>query len=273
MKLTDFITDIGRPVAYYPGLKKVTGSTTATILLCQFIYWRGKEADKTGWLYKTSDEIEEETGLTYNEQKTARKTLIDAGLMDEHYARLDHQLKFKVNLDAINEKWASLQPNIPESDDVTMGNDDIPQSLYETETTTETTNGVPPTFGYDWQIAGNVEKITETNEEQAKRVDVAGLIATGTGGSAERVRAIAYAFQDARNITFTESQVKGQRKAARELANQKVTAEHIRQAVRELLDNKMTVTDLYSVTKTAINIANPAPTSEAMNPLGLEIGT
>ena len=139
MKLTDFITDIGRPVAYYPGLKKITGSTTATVLLCQFIYWRGKEADKTGWLYKTSDEIEEETGLSYNEQKTARKQLVDAGLLDEHDARLDHQMKFKVNLDAINEKWGTLQPNIPESDDSTLGKDVMPHSLNELKTTTENT--------------------------------------------------------------------------------------------------------------------------------------
>ena len=73
MKLSQFLTDVGRPVAYHPKLKKITGSTTATILLCQFIYWRGKESNKDGWLYKDSDEIEEETGLTYNEQKTARK--------------------------------------------------------------------------------------------------------------------------------------------------------------------------------------------------------
>lgn len=138
MKLTDFLQDIGRPVAYYPGLKKITGSTTATILLCQFIYWRGKESSGDGWLYKTSQEIEDETGLTYNEQKTARAVLVKVGLIQEHYARLDHQLKFMVNLDAINEKWGNPQLEIPQSDDSTLGNETSPYSLNSnTETTTE----------------------------------------------------------------------------------------------------------------------------------------
>ena len=70
MKLTDFLSGVGRPVAYYPSLRRITGSTNATIFLCQLIYWKGKEADPNGWLYKESDEIEVETGLSYGEQKT-----------------------------------------------------------------------------------------------------------------------------------------------------------------------------------------------------------
>lgn len=140
MKITDFLQDVGRPVAYFPKLKRITGSTTATILLCQFIYWRGKESSGDGWFYKTSEEIEEETGLTYNEQKTARKALVEAGLLQEHYARLDHQMTFLVNLDVIDEKWGTAQPNIPESDDSTLGNDGLSQSLNESENTTQITH-------------------------------------------------------------------------------------------------------------------------------------
>jgi hypothetical protein len=51
MKLTDFLQDVGRPVAFYPSLRRITGSTTATLFLCQLIYWKGKEADKEGWIY------------------------------------------------------------------------------------------------------------------------------------------------------------------------------------------------------------------------------
>ena len=140
MKLTDFIEDAGRPIAFYPKLRQLTGSTTATILLCQFIYWRGKESDPEGWLYKTSDDIEEETGLSYNEQKTARKHLKDAGIIEEHYARLDHTMRFRLNLDTINEKWASLQCNVRECDNVAVANDEMQSSLNELETTAETTS-------------------------------------------------------------------------------------------------------------------------------------
>lgn len=136
MKLTDFLQNTGKPIAYYPSLRKITGSTTATILLCQFIYWRGKESDPDGWLYKESAEIEQETGLSYDEQKTARKKLVENGLLEEHYARLDHQMKFRLNLDEINKKWSEVE--IPESRKTTFGKAESKYSLNSnTENTTE----------------------------------------------------------------------------------------------------------------------------------------
>lgn len=139
MKLTDFLSDVGRPVAYYPSLRRITGSTNATILLCQFIYWKGKEADANGWLYKESDEIETETGLSYGEQKTARRLLVEAGLIEEYYARLDHQMRFRLNLEAINDKWGMSETSIPESGKPQFGNDAKPLSLNESEITAENT--------------------------------------------------------------------------------------------------------------------------------------
>lgn len=103
MKLTNFIVDVGRPVAYYPSLKKITFSTTGSILLCQFLYWSDKTDD--GWFYKTTEELEEETGLSYDEQKTARQKLKELNLISEQYKRLDHQLWFKVNQEVLNERW------------------------------------------------------------------------------------------------------------------------------------------------------------------------
>ena len=106
--LTDFILDLGRTVAYYPQLKKITGSTTSSILLCQLLYWTGKTKNKDGWIYKTSADLEEETGLTYFEQKTARATLVQKGFIEEQYRRLDHQIVFRVRQDVINAKWQAL---------------------------------------------------------------------------------------------------------------------------------------------------------------------
>lgn len=140
MKLTDFLQDVGRPIAYYPKLRSITGSTSATILLCQFIYWRGKESDSDGWLYKTSSDIEEETGLSYEEQKTARRNLVDNGLLEEHYARLDHQMKFRLLLDNIDERWAARKQPVPEQVNATFGKAEIHCSYNVTENTTESTH-------------------------------------------------------------------------------------------------------------------------------------
>lgn len=105
MKITDILIDIGRPVAFHPGLKKITKSTTATLFLCQLIYWIGKQADPDGWIYKTSGEIETETGLTYKEQITARKNLIKLGFVEEKYKRLEHKIIFRVLINTINDAW------------------------------------------------------------------------------------------------------------------------------------------------------------------------
>jgi len=103
MKLTNYIIDMGRVVAYYPNLKKVTNSTTASIMLCQFLYWINKTKD--GWIYKDSYEIEEETGLTVYEQQSARKVLCELGILIEEYKRLDHKIAYKINEEILNTLW------------------------------------------------------------------------------------------------------------------------------------------------------------------------
>jgi len=143
MKLSDFITDIGRPVAFYPGLKRVTKSTTATILLCQFIYWIGKGEAKDGSVYKTSKELEDETGLTYEEQKTARARLKEIGLLTEKYARLDHTVYFKIDTNKLDALWASSQCHDGEQAIDTMANTALTDSLNSnTETTSKTTTEI-----------------------------------------------------------------------------------------------------------------------------------
>ena len=103
MGISEFIIDVGRPVAFYPKLKNVTGSTTATILLCQFLYWSDKTKD--GWVWKTSSQLEEETGLTENEQRTARKELEELVILSCQYMRLEHMIRFRIDKERLNALW------------------------------------------------------------------------------------------------------------------------------------------------------------------------
>jgi hypothetical protein len=123
MKLTEVLEGVGRPVAYYPGLRQMTGSTTATILLCQLFYWTGKEAKGDGWIYKSSEELTEETGLSYDEQVTARKHLTERGLLEEDYKRLEHKMYFRICIEQINDVW-----EIPETGIAKMGKAAMPVS-------------------------------------------------------------------------------------------------------------------------------------------------
>jgi hypothetical protein len=106
MKISNTLMNLGRVVAYHPNLKKITNSTTATILLCQLLYWTPKSKD--GWIWKTVDEIEEETGLTQYEQKTARESLIEEGLIFFEFKRLDHTSRYFVNQKKLDALWEKV---------------------------------------------------------------------------------------------------------------------------------------------------------------------
>lgn len=105
---------VGSPIAYFPKLAIYLDSVTASVFLCQMIYWHDKAHSELG-VYKTSEEIREETGLTYREQATARKKLSLIGLITETHKKLEHRIYFKFNPDVFDE-WLSgcLGIEIPE---------------------------------------------------------------------------------------------------------------------------------------------------------------
>ena len=108
MKLSSFFNEIGRPVAYYARLNKITGSAIATLFLCQFLYWEGKQRDPDGWIYKTQSDIEEETGLSRREQESARKDLGALGFLEERRVGIPARLEYRPNLDEIDRQWAEF---------------------------------------------------------------------------------------------------------------------------------------------------------------------
>lgn len=105
MKLSDFLLNIGKPVAFYPGLVKALGSMKQAVFICQMAYWKDKGIDPDGWIYKTAEEIEEETSLTYKEQITVRAALVEKKALQERYARTEHQMYFRVDWDVVNSIW------------------------------------------------------------------------------------------------------------------------------------------------------------------------
>lgn len=136
----------------------------------------------------------------------------------------------------------------------------------------EPNNGVPPisVMPIDWQLAANVSTVTPLDDKEAQMKDAANLIATGAGTRSSLYYSIAYAFMKARQIVISQSDVKGQRKAIKEMLEYNVQPDHVTQAVQKLIDAGMTFTDLFGVKKTAIALANAV--TEGYNPQGLEIG-
>jgi hypothetical protein len=101
MRPLDTIRAIGRPIAYHAGLARHVGGVATAIFLGQLMYWDEISKDEMG-VYKTSEEWESETGLSYREQATARKKLRDLGLLVETVKRLQHRIYYKLDREGFN---------------------------------------------------------------------------------------------------------------------------------------------------------------------------
>jgi hypothetical protein len=145
---------IGRPIAFHPGLVPVLGSVNAVLFFGQIFYWQDKTDCQIG-VYKSSEEIQQETGLTYREQANAREKLRDCGVLIETEKRLEHRIYFRINFDALDALLANCEKRIPRNDKSAFRETTKAQSVETTkaqsviqrlpETTSETTAvGVRP---------------------------------------------------------------------------------------------------------------------------------
>lgn len=112
----------------------------------------------------------------------------------------------------------------------------------------------------EWKILAGQEVTEVPDIDDARRKDAANLIATGMGSKSPDAYAIAYEFMRARQIVIPHGNLKGQRKPVKAMLDSKVKPEHIRKAVEELTSKNMTITDLFSVSKTAMDLANKPQT-------------
>lgn len=102
MRPSESLKIAGKPIAYYPKLAKPLGSTNASILFSHFFYWHDKTQHELG-IYRTAEEIELETGLSVQEQRTARAKLKERGILIETEKRIEHRIYYKLDLDAFDE--------------------------------------------------------------------------------------------------------------------------------------------------------------------------
>jgi len=146
MRPSDALLDFGNPVAYYPGLVKYLGSVNAVLFFCQILHHKGKELFPDLGVYKTAQEIEDETGLSSDEQRTARRKLRDLGVLIETERRIEHRIYYRLDLDIFNgmpnPEVGNSQPGSGESQHPELG---ISHSY--TESTSEiTTESKAKTF-------------------------------------------------------------------------------------------------------------------------------
>lgn len=102
MRPSESLKIAGRPIAYYPKLAKPLGGVNASILFSHFFYWHDKTQHELG-IYRTAEEIELETGLSVQEQRTARAKLKARGILIETEKRIEHRIYYKLDLNAFDE--------------------------------------------------------------------------------------------------------------------------------------------------------------------------
>lgn len=94
-----------RPVAYWPYLARRVGGVKAAVMLSQLLYWNGDSTvqKRDGWLMKSVEDMENETGLNKVEQKNARKTLSKSGIIECNLGGYPKIWHYRVNMERLAE--------------------------------------------------------------------------------------------------------------------------------------------------------------------------
>ena len=137
MSASQHMRRFGQAVGYYPALTKIFGSVSASILFAQLFYWQPKATSPLG-VYKTAEELTEETGLSVDEQRGARKKLVKLGVLVETHKRLEHKIYYRIDEDAFDALW-----DITQTENDTNGETEYPTGETDIPTP-EVGNSQPP---------------------------------------------------------------------------------------------------------------------------------
>jgi hypothetical protein len=101
-----------RPIAYHPVIAKAFDSVTLAVLWSQLYYWSDKTNDPEGWIYKTREDLFDETGLSRKQQETARKIGCELEVLEEKRIGKLGIMHFRVHIEKaceIIEKYLKKQ--------------------------------------------------------------------------------------------------------------------------------------------------------------------
>lgn len=122
------------PVCYHPHLAKLVGSIKGAIVLNQLLYWSDKGSLPNGWIFKTIDELQQETGLTRAEQQVGIRKCKELGVLKVKLRGIPAKRHFKLDIEYLMALIAVETENLPQ-----YGNFDAQQfALYKQRITDNT---------------------------------------------------------------------------------------------------------------------------------------
>jgi DnaD/phage-associated family protein len=149
-----FLKLLDRPIAFHRVFVTLTGGVTSALMLSQAWYWSQRTTDPSGWFYKSAKEWQEETGLSVQEQRTARKRLgqFEWWQEEKRKAHGAPTIHYRLNINAFAKHLTEVvEQQQMDMLDATDGNVEInksmdmldatnPINIDYTKTTTETTS-------------------------------------------------------------------------------------------------------------------------------------
>jgi hypothetical protein len=106
-KIKDMLPN--RVVGYSPDLARMVGGATIGLFLSQLLFLSDKGANPDGWVYKSEQEMGQETGLTKREQQTARRKLLALGVIAIMRGGWKNTYHFKVLWEKLYQVIAGFQ--------------------------------------------------------------------------------------------------------------------------------------------------------------------
>lgn len=156
----------GRPISFNRAYAKIAGSVEAGLMLAQGVHWSG-QADKDGWFFHTQADWEEDTTMSPDQQRTARRKLRpikhgDQHLWQEKEQGLPKQLFFRVDMDVLAELIITTEPS--------SASDRVPQS-----------QGIPTSSDRDSRglFIGNPDSINKDDEMKDEMKDEMNSLSSG----------------------------------------------------------------------------------------------
>jgi len=174
------LIDLSRTIAFQRSYVTITGSINAALMLSQAVYWTPKAKDPDGWFYKSAEDWEQEIGLTWEQQATARKKLRESGLWDER--RGDKTVFFKVQLNVLEKRLEEMMLDHAKAN---QGKPDRPnQGKPESKSGKA---GLANQGKTDLQIRESLISITETTSETTTETTTSSAQQAATGKNGHHV--------------------------------------------------------------------------------------
>lgn len=217
----------------------------------------GMYSDENGWCFPKQQTIADDIGKTRQTVNEHIGMLVEFGYLEKRpQFRQDGSQTSNLYRLLFDTPVSSLEPTPPVKPANDTNNDPLDDPSNNTSPDVKSRPVTP--LPLEWQIVAGQEISAVENDEMA-RMDVANLLSMGKGINTHLAYAIAYTFMRTRGIIIPEGKIKGNRKPLKEMIEMGVLPTHVEEATKKLMDAKMTVTDLFSIAKTAIDLANPAP--------------